>query len=291
MVNDAYKRLYPFESRTLHLGPHRYHYLDEGKGEPLLMVHGNPTWSFYYRNLINAFYSSHRCVVPDHMGCGLSDKPQNYPYTLATHIDNLERLVEHLNLKELNLLVHDWGGAIGLGFAIRQPERIKRILLLNTAAFLDSQLPLSIAFCRLPILGVLAIRVFNLFARGALLRAIKKRNRLTQEVRAGYLNPYNSFFSRVAHLRFVQDIPMSPAVESYPIVKSIQSQLKRFRQNPILILWGMKDFCFNQHFLNRWREIFPEADIHEFSDAGHYVVEDAYERMVPLINKFLKKGN
>ena len=111
--------LYPFKSQSLDLDSYRYHYLDEGQGETLLMLHGNPTWSFYYRNLILGLKKSYRCVVPDHMGMGKSDKPQNYPYTLSQHIDNLVALVSELSLKDITLVVHDWGGAIGMGFAVR----------------------------------------------------------------------------------------------------------------------------------------------------------------------------
>ena len=130
-----WRQLYPFASHTLPLGSWRYHYLDEGSGEPLLMVHGNPTWSFYWRNLILAFRDRYRVVAPDHMGCGWSDKPQAYPYCLSTHIANLVQLIEHLDLRAVTLLVHDWGGPIGLGAALRVPDRIARLVLFNTGAF------------------------------------------------------------------------------------------------------------------------------------------------------------
>ena len=123
--------LYPFQSHFLNLGENNLHYLDEGKGDAILMVHGNPTWSFYYRNLVLAFRGHYRCVVPDHLGCGFSDKPQDYNYNLENHIQNLSKLVKFLDLKNITLVVHDWGGAIGMGFATRHPELIKRVVAVS----------------------------------------------------------------------------------------------------------------------------------------------------------------
>ena len=287
MVTGEFADIYPFQPREIRLGSYRYHYLDEGRGETLLMLHGNPTWSFYYRNLILGLRGRYRCVVPDHIGCGLSDKPQQYNYTLAQHIKNLEVLCDHLALKDITLVLHDWGGAIGMGYAVRHPERIKRLVLFNTAAFLSDRIPLSISICRLPVLGSIAIRGFNAFAGAAVFRACKHRERMTPKVRAGYLAPYDSYANRIANLRFVQDIPMTPDAPSYSLIESIQSELAQFRNRPVLIAWGKKDFCFTDHFLRRWREYFPDAEVHEIPDAGHYVVEDAHERIVPWMEKFL----
>ena len=282
--------LYPFSSHSLQLDRLRYHYLDEGSGENLLMLHGNPTWSFYYRNLILGLKGSYRCVVPDHMGMGKSDKPQDYPYTLSRHIDNLEKLADHLELDDITLVVHDWGGAIGMGFAVRHPERIRRLVIFNTAAFLSSEIPLGLSLCRIPGFGAIAIRGFNVFARGAIRWACVKQERMTEEVRAGYLAPYDNFANRVANLRFVQDIPMSPDSPSYYVIQHIEENLKLFREHPVQIIWGAHDFVFNDHFLKRWQEIFPQAEVHRMEDAGHYVVEDAHERILPMMKEFLQKN-
>jgi haloalkane dehalogenase len=282
--------LYPFSSHSLQLDRLRYHYLDEGSGENLLMLHGNPTWSFYYRNLILGLKGSYRCVVPDHMGMGKSDKPQDYPYTLSRHIDNLEKLADHLELDDITLVVHDWGGAIGMGFAVRHPERIRRLVIFNTAAFLSSEIPLGLSLCRIPGFGAIAIRGFNVFARGAIRWACVKQERMTEEVRAGYLAPYDNFANRVANLRFVQDIPMSPDSPSYYVIQHIEENLKLFQEHPVQIIWGAHDFVFNDHFLKRWQEIFPQAEVHRMEDAGHYVVEDAHERILPLLYEFLQKN-
>ncbi len=286
---SSFKELYPFESREISLDGLRYHYLDEGKGDPIVMLHGNPTWSFYYRNLILGLSKDYRCIAPDHIGCGLSDKPQKYNYTLAQHIENLEILCERLSLDNITLAVHDWGGAIGMGFALRHPEKIKRFVIFNTAAFLSPRIPLSINLCRLPLVGTIAIRCFNAFAGMAVVRACKQQARMTSQVKAGYLAPYDSYANRIANLRFVQDIPMTPDVPSYPVVQEIESRLHEFNDRPILIIWGKQDFCFDDHFLNRWKEIFPKAEVHEVSEAGHYIVEDAHEKIIPWMREFFNR--
>ncbi|MCH7649971.1 MAG: alpha/beta fold hydrolase [Nitrospinae bacterium] len=287
---EPFRDLYPFESRFIELGPHRMHYLDEGQGETLLMLHGNPTWSFYYRNLVKGLRSQYRCVVPDHIGCGLSDKPQEYNYTLSQHIDNLAALVDHLNLDHLTLVMHDWGGSIGMGLAVRAPEKIKRLIFFNTAAFIADRIPFSINLCRYPIIGPLAILKFNLFARMATSWACKQTNRMVGKVRKGYLAPYNSPHNRIANLRFVQDIPLTPDIPSYPVVEHIESQLGYFRDRPAMIIWGMQDFCFTEYFLDRWKKYFPNAEVHEVEQAGHYVVEDADEEIIPWMIQFLRKN-
>ena len=288
---DSFKDLYPFTSLYFDLNPYKLHYLDEGEGEVLLFLHGNPTWSFYYRSLIQNFQGRYRCVAPDHIGCGFSDKPQDYSYTLTTHIDNLEKLVGFLGLKNITLMVHDWGGAIGMGLAVRKPELIKRLVLFNTASFLSMDIPLRIGLCRMPLLGTILIRYLNLFVRGVLRFGLKRRKRLTQNVRAGYLAPYDTFENRIANLKFVQDIPMEQTVPSYSVIQYIERNLKQFDGYPILIIWGIEDFCFNIKFLNKWREIFPRAEVREVCNAGHLVVEDASDEIIPWIEGFLRKNN
>ena len=291
---SSFRHLYPFQSHFLDINGHRYHYVDEGQGEVLIMLHGNPTWSFYWRNLITHFSKKYRVIAPDHMGCGLSDKPQKYPYTLSTHIENLEKLITHLNLSNITLFMHDWGAPIGMGYATQFKHHVRRFVVFNSAAFLDFEsrlkLPLRIKLCSLPIFGDIVIRLFNAFARGALLMAIHHQEKLTPDVKAGYLAPYNSFKNRVANLRFVQDIPWHPAIPSYSILEKITYDLSHFKNYPMIIIWGEKDFCFTHRFLMAWEDFFPYAYTRLISDADHYVVEDAYERIIPWVENFLKQN-
>jgi olefin beta-lactone synthetase len=285
--------LYPFTSRFLDLQGFRLHYLDEGQGEPVVMLHGNPTWSFFYRSLILGLRDSHRAIVPDHIGCGLSDKPDGsaYEYTLARRVQDLETLLEHLGLrKNLTLVLHDWGGMIGMAYADRHPLRIKRLIVLNTGAFFlpaGKRLPWSIWLGRNTPLGSWLIRGLNAFSRGALRYAVTRP--LPPPVQQAYLAPYDSWANRIAILRFVKDIPLRPADPSYALVRQVQQGLSRFRDIPILICWGERDFVFDRHFLAEWQRRFPGAEVHRFADAGHYVLEDAGEKIVPLARDFLKR--
>lgn len=277
--------VYPFAQHRLEVPGGTLNYVDEGTGPAIIMLHGNPTWSFYYRRLILALRHHYRVIVPDHMGCGLSDKPQNYPYRLINHIENLGLLVRHLGLTEADLVVHDWGGAIGMGYTVRQEIHIRRLVILNTAAFLSSNVPRRIAICKIPVFGDIAIRQLNGFARGALLMAVEQS--MKPIVRRGYLLPYQNYHDRIANLRFVQDIPLRPSHPTWRVVDSIDKQLGIFRDTPMKIFWGNKDWCFDGQFLAQWRERFPDAEVHEIADAGHYVLEDAHEYIIPEVQQFL----
>jgi pimeloyl-ACP methyl ester carboxylesterase len=288
------RHLYPYKSHYLDLNGFNYHYLDEGQGQPLVMVHGNPTWSFYFRELINNLSPQFRTIVPDHMGCGLSDKPpvDAYGFGLENRVDDLEMLLDHLAVREnVTLILHDWGGMIGMAYAVRHPKRIRRLILLNTYAFLPPagyRVPLSGHFIRRAgPLASLAILGFNLFSVGALYLA--SRQGLTKDVKKGLTAPYNCWNHRLAVLRFVQDIPLSPNNSSYSLAKAVDDKLALFADTPMLICWGEHDFVFNHQFFDEWRRRFPAAEVHGFSDAGHYVLEDVPEKIVPLVQNFLQR--
>ena len=288
---------YPFTSRFLDRSGNRLHYLDEGPPEsdapPVVMVHGNPTWSFYYRRVISALRATHRCIVPDHIGMGLSDKPgdDRYEYTLDRRVDDLEALLEHLNIRSnITLILHDWGGMIGSAFATRFPDRIKQFVILNTGAFhlpKSKPLPWQLKLCR-SIFGALLVRGLNGFS-GDAVKSCVTRHPLSLDVKQAYLSPYNSWKNRIAVHRFVQDIPLVPGDRAYDTVTRVQDNLHQFANRPMLMCWGMKDFVFDHHFLAEWEKRFPKADIHRFEDAGHYILEDAHEEIIPLIQQFLAR--
>lgn len=284
--------LYPFQSNWWQRGNLKLHFLDEGKGDPVVMVHGNPTWSFYYRNVVKFLRNHHRCIVPDHIGCGLSDKPSDdaYDYRLASRVNDLEGLLDHLGVKEnITLIVHDWGGMIGMGYATRYPERIKRIVVLNTAAFhlpQDKAFPPALRIGRDSWLGTLLIRGGNAFCRAAA-RVCVKRAPLSKPVKAAYLEPYNSWQNRIATLRFVQDIPLKPNDPSYGEVDRIANRLHLLQELPMLICWGLRDFVFSEEFLVEWERRFPSAEVHRFPEFGHYILEDATEEVEALIKEFM----
>lgn len=263
------------------------HYLDEGNGPVVLMLHGNPTWSFYYRNLINELVrAGFRCIAPDHIGCGLSDQPGEYDYTLKRRIDDVERLVDHLGLTSFNLVVHDWGGAIGCGLAGRRPEALEKLVLLNTAAYPAKRIPLRIALLKLPLLGPFIIRGLNGFAGPAANMSVRKP--LARPVRRGLLWPYQSWSKRVAVWNFVKDIPLDASHPSYAELVAVEKGLDQLRSKPVQLLWGGRDFCFNDYFLRRWQMIFPHASTHYLKDCGHYVLEDGGSTSWEAIRCFLQ---
>ena len=279
---------YPFTSHYIKVNGHSLHYIDEGKGPAVMMIHGNPTWSYYYRNLIHQFCSSHRVIVPDHMGCGLSAKPEPYNYCLQQHIDNLEQLLVHTGIDAFSLVVHDWGGAIGFGLAARHVERVEKIVVLNTAAFRSTRIPLRIRLCRMPVLGEIIVRFFNGFAGSAVKMAAVKK--VDSAIASAYISPYNSWKNRVAIYNFVKDIPLESHHRSYRVLVEIEKQLPLIRaaKIPIKIIWGGKDFCFDDMFYREWVNRFPEAQCHYFPDAGHYVLEDKKDEIAELLNEFFR---
>jgi haloalkane dehalogenase len=294
MVNARLKKHYPFKGKRLNIDGLGYHYLDEGAGAPVVMLHGNPSWSFYYRNLVLALRDRYRCIVPDHIGCGLSDKPgdDQYEYTLSRRVDDLELLLDTLGVtKNITLVVHDWGGMIGMAYAIRHPKRIARLVILNTGAFhlpKAKPFPLGLRICRDTVLGTLLIRGFNAFSVGAS-HVGCKRNPMSPELRSLYQLPYNSWQNRIATLRFVQDIPLSPGDRGYDLVSAVSDGICQFSSLPMLICWGELDFVFDRHFLAEWQQRFPTAELHSYPDCGHYILEDAKEEIVTLISRFLDR--
>lgn len=285
--------LYPFASRYFDRGGLKLHYFDEGRGEPVVMVHGNPSWSLHFRELAKALRGSHRVLALDHIGMGLSDKPgdEAYDYTLKSRVDDLEALLEDRGLREgLTLVLHDWGGMIGMAYACRRPERIKRLVILNTAAFLlpaGRALPWPLRLSRTP-LGALLIRGLNAFSLAAAYVGCSRRP-MSGELRRAYVAPYDSWANRIATLRFVQDIPLRPGDKAYDLVREVEDRLPRLEQVPMLLCWGGKDFVFDDHFLAEWRRRFPKAEVRLFPEAGHYVLEDAAEEIIPLVRSFLQR--
>lgn len=273
------REAYPFAPQGFTTpGGARMSYVDEGprSDEAVLMLHGNPTWSFFYRHLIRELAPSMRCVAPDHVGMGLSDQPENYDYTLAARVRDVGALVQHTGLKRVHLVVHDWGGAIGLGWAADHAAQIGRVAVMNTAAFPLARIPARIALCKLPVIGPLIVRGANGFAAPATSMAMHRRTLTPTEKRA-YLLPYSSWAGRVAVNAFVRDIPLRPTHRSWAALQHAAAGVAALADKPVLLAWGLRDFCFDEHFLAEWRRRLPAAEVERYADAGHYLLEDAPE--------------
>jgi len=281
---DGLRGEYPWEPKRLKLScGFEMSYLDEGQGFPVVMVHGNPTWSFFYRNVVKKLGGDFRCIVPDHIGCGLSERPRGrYSYRLEQRLRDLGELIDALDLQSFDLVVHDWGGLIGLGAALERFERLRRATIMNTAAFVDSRIPKRIAVCRLPLLGRFIVKALNGFAGPAAKMSVSKRP-LSPEAKRGFLHPYRSWSDREAVYRFVQDIPMRASHPSYQTLVGVEDNICKLREREVALLWGARDFCFSDHFLKRWQRFLPDATVFRYPLAGHYLLEDEKEKACEAI--------
>lgn len=284
-VPEWLKPLYPFEPKRFATRAGEMSYLDEGprSDEAVVMVHGNPTWSFFYRNVVLALRGEMRCIVPDHIGCGFSAKPQDWAYTLPNHIANLRALLDSLQLKRIHLVVHDWGGPIGLGTLLAEPEKLGRVVILNTAAFVDSVVPARIRLCRAPVIGELLVRGLNGFAWPATWMAVSRP--LPADVKRGFLLPYGNWADRIATHRFVVDIPSGQGTPSDRALAEIEARLPVLRERDVSIIWGGDDFCFNDHYFQRWQGLLPKAEARYLKGVGHYLIEDARDVVVAGIRE------
>lgn len=292
---------YPFQPQRFAARPGiEMSYLDVGPrdGEVVVMLHGNPSWSFYWRHLVTALADKYRCIVPDHIGMGLSDKPDDasdarprYDYTLQSRIDDVDALLAHLGIDgPLTLAVHDWGGMIGFGWALKNPERIKRLVITNTASFplpAEKPMPWQIAMGRHSRIGGWLIRRFNLFARGA--ASFGTVRMLEPDVKRGYSAVYDGWKNAISTLRFMQDIPLDASDRAWPILQAAEKQLPHYADRPAFIGWGLRDFVFDKHFLAGFQRALPQADVHAWNDAGHYVMEDKREELPAMIRAFLDR--
>lgn len=300
---------YPFTPRRFEVRPGiAMSYLDEGPrdGDVVVMLHGNPSWSYYWRHLVlglrgavatgAAASQGYRCIVPDHVGMGRSDKPDDaadasprYDYTLQSRVDDLAALLDHLGIDgPVTLAVHDWGGMIGFGWALSHMAQVKRLVITNTAAFplpTAKPMPWQLSLGRDSRIGGWAIRRFNLFARGA--AWLGTRRSLPAGVRRAYTAPYHGWTNAISTLRFMQDIPLREGDAAWPLLEEAGRRLHKFADRPAFIGWGLRDFVFDRHFLAGFRDALPRAQVMAFEDAGHYVLEDRHEALVPAIRAFL----
>ncbi|HHW4678746.1 MAG TPA: alpha/beta fold hydrolase [Xylella sp.] len=292
---------YPFIPKCFEVRPRiTMRYLDEGprNGAVIVMLHGNPSWSYYWRHLVSALRDGYRCIVPDHVGMGLSDKPGDapgvlprYDYTLQSRVDDLEALLRHAGIGDatpLTLAVHDWGGMIGFGWALTHAAQVRRLVIMNTAVFpipVAKRIPWQIALGRHWKIGEWVIRGFNAFAVGASWMGVETP--LPRAVRRAYVAPYHSWAHRRSIIRFIQDIPLEAGDRAWPLLDAVGKALSGFADRPAFIGWGLKDIVFDHRFLDRFRVALPHAQLHVFEDAGHYVLEDKSRFLVTAIRVFL----
>jgi len=277
---------YPYANHFKKVHGRQMNYIDEGQGPVIVMVHGNPSWSIYWRKIIDLLKGQYRVIAMDHIGCGFSEKPDDYSYTLHQRIEDASSLLSQLGISQFSLLLHDWGGAIGMGLAEKNPQQIKSIVVFNSAAFFSPNIPKRIAICRWPVFGRLAIQGFNAFAKAAVVMATNKG--FSKSLQQAYIAPYDNYKNRRATYEFVQDIPMESSHPSRPLIDDIEQGLSKFQNHPMMLIWGEKDWCFDTSFLNTWKQKFPQAKVLSLATSGHYVVEDGFEEYQSALSDFLR---
>lgn len=291
MTADDFDGTFPFTSRFAQTTAGRMAYVDAGSGDPVVMLHGNPTWGYLYRRFIPPLAARHRAIVPDYIGFGRSQKPDR-DLRLADHIGNFTDLVLRLDLRNITLVMQDWGGPIGLGFATAHPDRVKRLVVMNTWAFrIREGTPLHplLEQFRVPGVGEAFVQGANLFVEGFLPAGIHQRHRINDTMMRAYRAPFPDFNSRAPILAFPRDIPVGDDHPSTPTMGAIEDRLKALRV-PMLIVWGMRDLALPAALIEaRWLKYFADAEVHRLEHAGHFLQEDEPDRIVDIILGFMDR--
>jgi haloalkane dehalogenase len=291
MTSDNFDGTFPFTSRFCQTTGGRMAYVDEGRGDPVVLLHGNPTWGYLYRRFIPPIAARYRAIVPDYIGFGRSQKPE-MDLRLTDHIRNFTDLALQLDLRNATLVMQDWGGPIGLGFATTHPDRVKRLVVMNTWAFrIRHGTPLHplLEQFRLPDIGEAFVQGANLFVEGFLPAGIHHRHRITDTMMGAYRAPFPDFHSRAPILAFPRDIPVGDEHPSARAMGAIEDRLKGLAL-PMLIVWGMRDHALPAALIDqRWLKYFPGAEVHRLANASHFLQEDEPDRIVDLILSFIER--
>ncbi|NOK61712.1 MAG: alpha/beta fold hydrolase [Chloroflexi bacterium AL-W] len=281
--------MYPFRSHFLKLDAGRMHYIDEGQGPPLVFVHGTPVWSFLYRDMIKELSKEYRCIAMDHLGFGLSDKPANWGYRPADHAHNVRALIEHLGLEQLALVVHDFGGPIGLSYAIEQPENVTQLVVFNTWmwSLKGNAEAERVSNTMGGQLGRILYQRFNFSARVLVKMVMADQRKLTKEVHQHYIKATTKPQDRQGMWRLACELTGSS--EWYD---GLWQQRERIRDIPVLLLWGMQDLGVKGEIFDvkRWQNLFTNQKTVLFPDAGHFVQEEEPQRSTQEIAAFLSSA-
>ena len=263
----------------------RMHYVDEGTGAPILFVHGTPTSSYEYRHVIAALSATHRCIAPDHLGFGQSDRPADFAYTPEAHAEALREFVEKLHLDRYTLVVHDFGGPIGLPLALDDQSRVDRVILMNTWAWPlndDPKMARAAAFIA-GAAGRFLYKYANASLRLIMPSAYGDRRKLTKEIHRHYLDAFRDRTARVMVLHALA----KALLNSRAHYQSLLDRIGQLRAKPVLIIWGMKDSAFQPYQLDRWQQLLPNAEVVRIEDAGHWPHEEEPAQVIDAMQRWL----
>lgn len=268
---------YPFESNYLELPAGKMHYIDQGEGDPIVMVHGNPGWSFEFRNIIKELSKTHRCIAPDHLGFGLSDKPFDWDYLPKNHANNFELFLDSLNLDQITLVVNDWGGPIGMSYAINHPEKIKKIVLLNTWMWSVQDDPYYQKFSKMMggSMGRFMIKKGNFFGRVVVKKAVGNPKHLNRHIHKHYYKHLTTQQDRKGCYTFPKEI-----MGSSDWLDSLWQEREKITHIPTTLIWGMKDIAFREQELNYWIAHWGNPKVIKLQDVGHFPQEEAPQTVI-----------
>ena len=278
---------YPFKSNFMEFDLGRMHYIDEGAGKPIVLLHGNTTWSFLYRHMIKGLSENYRCIAPDYFGFGLSDKPRKWSYLPEDHSKYIAQLIDKLELNDITLVVQDWGGPIGLSYAVKNPGNIRRLVIMNTWMWSVKDDFHFRLFARLmggPF-GRFLITRFNFFAKRVMKMGISDKSKLTKPIHQHYLTPLKHPKDRKGSWVFPKEI-----IGSSKWLSSLWMQKDKIKDKPTLLIWGMKDIAFREKELKIWESLFSNSKTVRLDFVGHYVQEEEREKLCPVILDFLLKN-
>lgn len=282
MLDSGLKKQFPYQSRFFQVGRQKIHYIDEGFGPVVLMMHSCPFWSFEFRALIADLSRDHRVIAMDQMGFGLSDKPEDYDYRLETHANHVDSFVHALGLKKFSMILHGRGATIGMAYAVRHPDDISGFVTFNAQAFSEFTLPFGLQICRLKWIGAKILMLLNIFGRDI--------KHLPPEVREKYIDPVPGVNCRLPLQRFIEDIPCVPEDLSAQTMFTIENALWLLLEKPACIIWAEKDWLYKKSDRDRWRKYFPKAEYHTLKDAGRCITEDAPGEINGIVRDFLTRN-
>lgn len=277
--------MYPFANKYITVDGQKMHYTDEGQGDVILFVHGTPSWSFEWRHLIKALSPNYRCIAPDHIGFGLSGKPKGYNYTAQQHADNLEAFISALNLKDITLVVHDFGGPIGLNYAVKNPDNIKKLVILNTWMWDSRTMPgfeKSAKILKSPLVPFL-YKYLNFSAKYAIPMSFGNKKLLTKSIHAMYTKPFGNVAERMGTLGFVKSL-----LNEQDWFESLWQQADKICNKPTLFIWGMKDMFLTEKYLEKFENKFSNKKTLKLHDAGHFPQEEGVGEIEEAVKEFLK---
>lgn len=284
MANNWIDKIeYPFTSNYFDINGHRLHYIDEGKGDIVLFVHGTPSWSFDYRNIIKNLKSHYRCMAIDHIGFGLSDKPEQYDYSPQNHSKTLEKFVLEKKLQNITLVVHDFGAPIGLNFAIQHPEKIKNLVIFNSWLWSSKDDPDFVKLSKIlknPLLPFL-YRYLNFSPKFILPKSFGD-NKISKKTLMQYTKPFADKTQRNGALAFAKSL-----LHDQDWFEELWNKRQSISRKPTLFIWGMKDPIITPNYLYRFETNFTNATTIKLETCGHFPQEEQPGSVTEAMRNFL----